>query len=185
MAKSCTLSISLMILQLGAAQTLETAQPSQGQIRNQWLPFSIDFTATNAAGAWAIVAEATGSIELRGDVLKVFVKTCTLARPLRFGDPETVVSIVTGISRARPEGNWELVRLSERQLVQHSLAPGEQTQLQPFEQTIPIDFAMERGDRLTFQISGTYTKDGQKRGGFVYVHTRPQLAGRFSYANEA
>jgi hypothetical protein len=136
-------------------------------------PLSFDFFAANAPRGWAVTAEITGTAERDGDVLKLFVKTCSLFRPERFSDPINFVSITSGISRVRPGDTWEILRRSERHMIRRSLEPGKRIDLPPFELTIPLrEFAIENGDRLTFQISNVSERNGNKRGGHVPVHAR-------------
>jgi hypothetical protein len=173
----CTLIGFVMFHGLGA-------QPVQVQQRHpdrtQSSPFSVDFFAANSPRGWAMTAEITGTAELDGDVLRLFIKTCSLSHPERFSDPINLVSIVSGISRVRRGDTWEILRRSERHLIRQSLAPGKRIDLQPFELTIPLqEFAIEEGDRLTFQISNISERDGGKHGGYVPVHARIQWPDSF------
>jgi hypothetical protein len=165
-------SIGLLILQIGAAQSLQTPQTSQVY---QSHPISVDFIARNSPAQWPVAAEIAGSVELDGDVLRVHVKTCTLSRGEHYADPENLVSIRSGISHELPGNSFEMPRRSERHLIKDIISPGERFELQPFELTIPLDdLAIERGDRLTFEIASIFLEEGRKTGGFVYAHARPR-----------
>jgi hypothetical protein len=143
------------------------AQPAQ--------PPRAEFSATNASRSWAVTAEITGTAVFDGDTLRIMVNKCGLSRAQRFPDAENVVSIVAGISRTRPSDSWEILRRSVPHSIHQSLDPGTQAALPPFELTVPLDdFAIEEGDRLTFEIFGTLVRDGAKRGGHIPLQARIQ-----------
>jgi hypothetical protein len=170
--------VGLVMVRSLAAQPVPVRQPQPDL--NQSSPQSIDFVAANSSKGWAVTAEITGIALRDGDVLKIFVGTGSLFRPERFADPINFVSIVSGISRIKPGGTWEILRRSERHLIRQSLEPGKRIDLEPFELIIPLqEFAFEDGDRLTFQIFNIRQQDGVKHGGFVPVHAQVQWPDSF------
>jgi len=117
-------------------------------------------------------------VQREGDVLKVLVKSCSLTRPDRYSEREHVVAIRAGVARSWGGDSFEMRRHSDRQLVEHSLKPGETAEIAPFELSIPVDdFDIDRNDWLTFEITNMFLRDGKQSGGLVPVHARIQLPG--------
>ncbi|HTB12641.1 MAG TPA: hypothetical protein VK752_13760 [Bryobacteraceae bacterium] len=166
------------------------AQPTRvqqlPQDRGQSLPPSVEFFAANPPRTWAVTAEVTGRAERDGDVLRLYIKTCSLFRPERFSDPVNFVYITSGISRIRPRDTWEILRRSERHFIRQSLTPGKGIDLEPFELAIPLQgFALEDNDRLTFQVWNISERNGEKHGGHVPVHASVHWPDAFFWSNNA